>query len=300
MSTEMHPAAVYQRTTHIVPAAHPRHPDTVKSPDIPLKLSVDEFSIVGAPASAFTLIFTHGNSYNKQFWTLIIDNLLSRPLLRQKIGRVLTVDTYNHGDSYLLNKDIITRTAYWPDVPRDFLAVLRHFQCSNRVIGIGHSYGGGTLCRATLEEPGAFTATIFVDPIMFSMPESEAIVVGTALKRRDRWGSLDELEKSISRSRAYAEWDERQRRIFIDRGTIPVQSTEPSPRILKTPKEQEAANYIAAPHDDLIGMLAESTAEHHFVFAGKSDISAPQRRKIIEKSLRLPSTTRILPDVGHL
>lgn len=108
----MHPAAVYQRTTHIVPAAHPRHPDTVKSPDIPLKLSVDEFSIVGAPASAFTLIFTHGNSFNKQFWTLIIDNLLSRPQLRQKIGRVLTVDTYNHGDSYLLNKnkDNITRT----------------------------------------------------------------------------------------------------------------------------------------------------------------------------------------------
>ncbi|TKX22887.1 hypothetical protein C1H76_4922 [Elsinoe australis] len=85
-----------------------------------------------------------------------------------------------------------------------------------------------------------------------------------------------------------------------DRGTIPVQSTEPSPRILKTPNEQEAANYIAAPHDDLIGMLAESTAEHHFVFAGKSDISAPERREIIEKSLRLPSTTRILPDVGHL
>jgi hypothetical protein len=39
-------------------------------------------------------------------------------------------------------------------------------------------------------DPLAFTATIFVDPILFRMKEQDAAIAKRALRRRDRWDDL--------------------------------------------------------------------------------------------------------------
>lgn len=44
-------------------------------------------------------------------------------------------------------------------------------------------------CHAAMMNPAAFTATIFIEPILFQMEATTKAIADLALKRRDRWES---------------------------------------------------------------------------------------------------------------
>ena len=100
----------YIRRTHIIPASSPGpNDDRSVRRDLaqPLRLSVHEYNVIShvpEQEGGFNVFLTHGTSFNKFFWQLIIDKLLSRPELRRKIRRLVAIDATNHGDSALLNK----------------------------------------------------------------------------------------------------------------------------------------------------------------------------------------------------
>ena len=107
MNSSTHITSLYTRTTHIVSASSPAATDAVtvrRSLVAPLQLVVDEYVVDnGGRAPKVNLVMTHGTSFNRCFWRLIIDTLLPRLQATTVIGRLLAIDAANHGDSAVLN-----------------------------------------------------------------------------------------------------------------------------------------------------------------------------------------------------
>lgn len=99
----------YDRRFHYVPATTKRDPSTIVGQEARLKIAVHEYKIKGALEDSFTWVMTHGTSFNKDFWKLIIDNLLENPNVRTRTARILALDAANHGDSAVVNKGKLTQ-----------------------------------------------------------------------------------------------------------------------------------------------------------------------------------------------
>lgn len=100
----------YIRRTHIIYASVPRPGDVSVRDDVSsrLRLAVHEYNVTDAESSGYTLILTHGTSFNKFFWELVIKYLLSSTSrAKPAIKRLLAIDAANHGDSALLNRGVL-------------------------------------------------------------------------------------------------------------------------------------------------------------------------------------------------
>ena len=99
----------WQRRTHVIPASAPETGDTSVRHELsaPLRLSVHDYAVSGSNKAGFTAILTHGTSFNKYFWELIVDGLVDGLAARGfqgNVKRLIALDAANHGDSALLNK----------------------------------------------------------------------------------------------------------------------------------------------------------------------------------------------------
>lgn len=99
----------YTRRTHVIYASVPGPEDVSIRRDLSsrLRLAVHEYNVTGAESSGYTIILTHGTSFNKFFWELVINYLLSTPGVKPTVKRLLAIDAANHGDSALLNRDVL-------------------------------------------------------------------------------------------------------------------------------------------------------------------------------------------------
>lgn len=102
-------ASLYTRQTLVIPANVPGHDEASVRHNLlrPLRLSAHDYRIRDADEAGFTIILTHGTSFNRHFWKLIIDLLLAKPELRSRVKRLIAIDAANHGDSAVLNKDAL-------------------------------------------------------------------------------------------------------------------------------------------------------------------------------------------------
>lgn len=94
----------WTKNTKVVPAYRPRESLTVQSPDTPLHIVLDDYHTTESVSDdAFSLIFTHGTSFSRVLWDLILSDLVSRPSMKHRLRRIITVDAVNHGDSAVYN-----------------------------------------------------------------------------------------------------------------------------------------------------------------------------------------------------
>ena len=102
-------SCLYIRRSHIIPASSPRtcEGQTINGTPISLKLSIHEYQVHGADPHGFTIVLTHGTSFNKYFWELIVNQLLSSQEIASKTKRFLAIDAVNHGDSAVLNRQYL-------------------------------------------------------------------------------------------------------------------------------------------------------------------------------------------------
>lgn len=99
----------YTRRTHIFYASVPRPGDVSIRHDLSsrLRLTVHEYNVIGADSFGYTIIITHGTSFNKFFWELVINYLLSTQGIKPTVKRLIAIDAANHGDSAVLNREIL-------------------------------------------------------------------------------------------------------------------------------------------------------------------------------------------------
>lgn len=100
---------LYTRRTHILHASVPKSGDVSIRRDLSsrLRLAVHEYNVTGANESGYTIVLTHGTSFNKFFWELVIDYLLLTPGVRPTVKRLIAIDAANHGDSAVLNREVL-------------------------------------------------------------------------------------------------------------------------------------------------------------------------------------------------
>lgn len=103
----------YTRQSLVIPASSPASgdkPSARHTRDAALQLSIHDYR-VRAPATAkLTVLLTHGTSFNKYFWELIIDYILAQPRANGLFKRFIALDAANHGDSALLNQGSLPST----------------------------------------------------------------------------------------------------------------------------------------------------------------------------------------------
>ncbi|KAI7781839.1 uncharacterized protein LA080_014329 [Diaporthe eres] len=241
----------YIRRTHVINASVPKPGDVSIRWDLSsrLRLAAHEYNVLGAESSGYTLILTHGTSFNRFFWELVIDYMLSKPGVKTAVKRIIAIDAANHGDSALLNHEVLPSKACWPDDSRDILRTLEHFNVQQPVIGIGHSFGGGSIAALT----SAF-------------------------------------------EKGFHDWDKRQLDVFLEQGVVLLDQDDASSGwTLKTPKEQESATYLAAPHPQILHLLERSKRRHHFIWGSDSTAISAENRQLVERMVHHPSTTQVIP-----
>lgn len=99
----------YTRRTHVIPASQPRTGDVSVRHGLgsQLRLAAHEYLVVDAKDHGYTIILTHGTSFNKFFWELVIAYLLLAPGVKARVKRLIAIDAANHGDSAVLNGGIL-------------------------------------------------------------------------------------------------------------------------------------------------------------------------------------------------
>ncbi|KZO99077.1 alpha/beta-hydrolase [Calocera viscosa TUFC12733] len=192
-----------------------------------------------------TLLLAHANGFPKEIWQPVLSYLFS---LYSGIDEVWLWESVNHGDSSLINASHLGDTFDWADNARDVLQFLTFHRPPSgseaplhlpphpaepprRVIGIGHSLGGGTLTRAALAKPELFDALILVDPVIIAehawnrrgseMARYDALVLG-ALARRSVWGSKEEAKRGFLKSPFFKVWNPEALEAYVEYGLAPV------------------------------------------------------------------------------
>lgn len=106
----------YSRRSLVIPASTPAHghlPSVRKPGYTPLRLSVHDYHVHCSTKIGLTIILTHGTSFNKYFWELIINYMLSQPGANGRFKRFIALDAANHGDSALLNQGSLPRNGMY-------------------------------------------------------------------------------------------------------------------------------------------------------------------------------------------
>lgn len=96
--------ANYSRRLLMVPGVHPRKPKTTAKEGDKLSIALHDYRVHVARSDALTLLFTHGTSFNKDLWDIIIDHLIGRKELQGRLKRIIAIDAATHGDSAVANE----------------------------------------------------------------------------------------------------------------------------------------------------------------------------------------------------
>lgn len=103
----------YTRRTIVLPASDPDGVDASsprKGKHASLKLSVHDYNVHRPNTRGLTVILAHGTSHNKYIWESVINHLLAKPGAKNRYKRFIALDAANHGDSAVLNRDVLPPT----------------------------------------------------------------------------------------------------------------------------------------------------------------------------------------------
>ncbi|KIJ33542.1 hypothetical protein M422DRAFT_783130 [Sphaerobolus stellatus SS14] len=214
----------------------------------------------------YTLVFAHGNGFNKEQWESIIKYLfaLSKNSTSFPIREAWAVDCPNQGDSAILNEQLLLRGGYdttfmWDEYGK----VLRWFLTQNRqvnfnqhkVIGIGHSMGAVAISitqsyiappklhSIVLCEPMIVPTDIHMDPGMLKATGAWPAITA---KRRDIWPSCEEAFKDFSSKKVYQVYHPDVLKAYVEQGLRKLPTAlypEGEGVTLKCTKVQEVACY---------------------------------------------------------
>lgn len=250
-------AHLFNITSHIIPASHIRgfSRGIQDEQNGHLRLSLKHYLPKGREAKPGdpTLILAHGIGSSKESYEPFLDELLAYLPIRG----AWACDVSNHGESYLLNEDIIGNEPHWLDSARDMLHMVNTFaaQMPPPIYGIGQSWGCNNIvymshfhqrlfAGMTLIEPVFGTGFRFQSNVAKRPAEDSQHRIALLAKRRDTWASREEAAAKLRATPYYAVFDPRvfERVVKYDLRDMPTQQ-HPYAVTLTTPKAQEVYNY---------------------------------------------------------
>ncbi|CAG8679108.1 5801_t:CDS:2, partial [Scutellospora calospora] len=153
-------------------------------------------------------------------------------------GDMWTFDFSNHGDSAVLNQDVLPDTVMKFDAAQDILQLIDKAKIKKPIIGIGHSIGGHSMLLAEIIRPGTFTSILAIEPIINPsyIKEIDPLQELKIKRRRDIWPNREAAYTSFIMKEFFQNWDPEVLNLHIQYGLRELPSGEVT---LKCPKIQE-------------------------------------------------------------
>ena len=245
-------------TSHIIPASHVRgFVRGVRNEQTDhLRLAIKQYTPKAGIARSddITLIAATGSGQAKELYEPFFDNLLSHAKL--SVRAVWTMDTVHHGESYVLNEDVIGDEPHWLDASRDLLQMVNHFQneMATPIYGLGQSWGATIIIMASVIHPRLFAGLISIEVVLGA---DAKVMLGEStmndlknraslvLKRRDCWPSRGNAEESLARNPFFKAFDPEVFKLYIQHELRDAPTAASPLRVqLKTPKSMQAATFM--------------------------------------------------------
>ncbi|KZT67781.1 alpha/beta-hydrolase [Daedalea quercina L-15889] len=286
-----------------------------------------------------TLLFAHANGFPKEIWDPALLHLLEqheKTHSTYQIAEIWAWEAVNHGDSFLVNERNLGGIYDWQDNCRDVIHFLLHYLPSRAssselprhlprlpddvaherqsrgftertMVGIGHSLGGGTLCRAAVAEQALFNSLVLVDPIIRPYP-SEGPLVDTAtmklivgaIQRQNRWSSRQEAKDKFLASPFFTAWHPDVLDVYVDRGLTDDANGGVK---LKMPGIHEAITFteVLTPYDtwDLVDSL-DTRIPLRWILPGKGVENDGGMRAQLAWRRPENASNVIIKEAGHL
>jgi pimeloyl-ACP methyl ester carboxylesterase len=188
------------------------------------------------------LLFLHATGFHAHVWV---------PYARRfAVGRrVLCLDQRGHGES---DKP---RTGYrWEAFGHDLVGFLDALDLRD-VDAVGHSMGGTVIAAAASFGTRRLARAVLLDPVLIPgapLPEPawESMLSAGARRRREVWGSRDEMFAALRTKATFATWEEEFVRLYVDHGV----ADRPDGQVeLRCPRDVEATIFA-------LGVLSDSFA----------------------------------------
>jgi pimeloyl-ACP methyl ester carboxylesterase len=206
-----------------------------------VRLFVRDFGGEGPP-----LLMLHSTGFGHWMWAPHAAEL-------SRHFHVYAPDQRGHGDS-----DKVAGFAF-DNLAADMEAVFQTLGL-RELYAVGHSAGATTLaCHAALH-PGAIKRLLMVEPVTPlgraghdpspGMPGPNTMAERTR-KRRDTFGSPEEMFESFRERPPFSTWTEESLRLYCEQGTRPAEGGV----VLKCPPELEARFYEAVSESDVSARL---------------------------------------------
>lgn len=179
---------IYKYTEKLTDATEPRIKGSVvlnkwssNPKDYRLEVAYRAYKRTSTPKSGpkVNLVFHHGVGMNKGIWHKQIDEWFS---LIPNLNYAVAVDSVNHGQSAVANKDKLGHKLSWIDFAKDVIKVVKVDEADEFLqpgvvnILIGHSFGGMVSLTAAYIEPTLFDAIAILNPVAHGDDESNRIL----------------------------------------------------------------------------------------------------------------------------
>ena len=223
------------------------------------------------------LLLAHATGFCKELWRPVVSSLRDQGAP----DPALAWDIRGHGRAPSLELP-----ASWWTLGRDLVELIGSLEGAGRlpesVVGVGHSMGGTVLVLAEFLRPGTFTGLVLIEPVLIPPPfvrNPELSLAQGAARRRQVFGSRDELIESYLAKPLFQRWHPEAFRAYVDHGFREV----PEGLVLRCPREVEA---------ELFTVGAECGA-----FARLDELTTPVRLVIADHSGELGPSLALLPEV---
>jgi pimeloyl-ACP methyl ester carboxylesterase len=233
-----------------------------------------------------TAVLHHGTGFHAWMWTPIAEALTRR-------YRVLALDARGHGDS-----DKPAGGYEWKQFVADLTGFIETLHL-DRVLGVGHSLGATTTAGVAAERPELFSAAVLLDPVLYPrgyrrVSDEDNRMVAIARRRRDVWGSHEQVFQSYQGRSAFAKWGDDLLRLYVQQGFA---AFEGGVR-LKCPSSVEAQVFGMDMHIDGWQMMSRVQVPTLLMRGAESDkLSAKDADELVR--LLPQGLLRTVPETTH-
>ena len=203
------------------------------------------------PTGTPLVLFFHGNSFPASTYTVMLDALRARGM------QVKALEKIGHDPAYPV-------TSNWPHLVKEVHAFAQPLTQAHDgpVVLVGHSLGGMLSLMLAAQYPQLAHAVVMVDAPAVGGWQANILRLSKKLsltqrfspgavsrKRRNEWGSLEEVYDHFVNKKVFARWDPQVLNDYVNHGTHTVQTTDGVKRVLSFDRQIETRIYETVPHN---------------------------------------------------
>ena len=252
------------------------------------------------PAGTPLVLFFHGNSFPASTYNVMLNDLRRRGLQVQALEKI------GHNPAFPVSSN-------WPHLVEEVNAFAQPLVDAHTgpVVLVGHSLGGILSLMLAAQYPHLAHAVVMVDAPAVAGWQANLLHLSKKLsftakyspgavshKRRNQWGSLDEVRQHFASKKNFARWQAQVLEDYITHGTQEVMVQGQVCRELSFSREIETQIYNTVPHH------LEALIKRHPLKCPVSLVAARHSREIkiagIEFSKRITKGRITTIDGTHL